>query len=240
MPFVLGSVPPVLFLLYSQWAMYGNPFLPGQFWMPHQNEYVGEGMRGFTAPDPGLFLLNLFAPGYGLFVWGPLLLVALIPSRFYSAESLVLPRRERMFVFVLVLAFLVFCSSNQYSRLQWNTGFRYLLPLVPFLFLALADHLARLSAGVLAFLSALVFLHSWVLTMVRHVSDQGDVIIENWRRFLGGGVQLPWLNVLRSTPSLPYDWLHSPALPYGVLAFGGLVIAGIWLCGRRARREAGA
>ena len=51
LPFVAGTLPPIAFLLYSQWAMYGNPFLPGQAWMPDQNIYVGEGMRGFTLPE---------------------------------------------------------------------------------------------------------------------------------------------------------------------------------------------
>lgn len=239
--FVLGSVPPTLFLLYSQWAMYGNAFLPGQFWMPHQNEFVAEGVRGFTMPDLDLFRLNLVAPGYGLLNWGPLLVLALLPVRFYSARALVLPRRERVFVAVLTLAFLLFCASNQYARLQWNTGFRYLLPLVPFLFLALADHLARMPTIALAILSVAVVLHSWVLTSVRYLSAGDNVIAENWARFLDQGVQLPWLNVVRSTPSLSYEWLHAPWLPGGVLGLSGLVVASIWLVGRgRSRGESGA
>jgi hypothetical protein len=37
---VAGTLPPIAFLLWSQWVMYGNPFTPGQVWMPIQNEYV--------------------------------------------------------------------------------------------------------------------------------------------------------------------------------------------------------
>ena len=68
---VAGMLPPIAFLLYSQWAMYGNAFLPGQYWMPNQNIFVHQGMRGCTLPDPQLMLLSLFDPAYGLFTWAP-------------------------------------------------------------------------------------------------------------------------------------------------------------------------
>ena len=67
---VVGSIPPILFLLYSQWSMYGNAFLPGQYWMPNQNAYVTVGARGFTLPDPDLFWQNLFHPGFGMYLVG--------------------------------------------------------------------------------------------------------------------------------------------------------------------------
>ncbi|MDX1744161.1 MAG: hypothetical protein R3186_11290, partial [Ruegeria sp.] len=35
--FVAGSVPPVVFLCWSQWVTFGNPFLPGQYHMPMVN-----------------------------------------------------------------------------------------------------------------------------------------------------------------------------------------------------------
>ena len=60
------------FLLYSQWAMYGNPFFPGQHWMPDQNIYVHEGMRGFTLPSLDLSA-DLFDPAYGMYTWAPVL-----------------------------------------------------------------------------------------------------------------------------------------------------------------------
>ena len=237
--FTLGAVPPGVFLLYSQWAMYGNPFLPGQFWMPHQNEFVGEGVRGFTGPDAELFWLNLAAPGYGMLWWAPLLVLALLPAWRSAGDRMVLPRRERDLVAVLALLFLLFCCCNQYSRLQWNTGFRYLLPLVPFLFLAAADHLARMPTLLLSALSAVVVLHSWVLTMVRHVGDGDDVLAENWGRFLRDGVQLPWLTVARNTPSLSFEWLGSAWLPSCVLFLAALLIAAIWSVGRgRSRLDA--
>ena len=40
---------------------------------------------------------------------------------------------------------MLFCAMNRYSLMQFNTGFRYLLPIVPFAFLQASDFLARVS-----------------------------------------------------------------------------------------------
>ena len=83
-PFIAATIPPILFLLYSQWSMYGNPFFPGQYWMPDvsvsdvygqfRNPYSTEGFRGFTWPSFSLLMANLFSPSYGMYAYGPLLM----------------------------------------------------------------------------------------------------------------------------------------------------------------------
>ena len=229
--FILGSVPPVLFLLWSQWVCFGNPFLPGQFWMPDQNVYVGAGVRGFTLPDPQIFFENLFDLDWGMYAFGPLLALGLIPGRFARQGPQVLQPPERRAVALLVLVFMLFCASNQYSRLQWNTGFRYLLPLVPFIFLQLSDHLVQMPRRWLAALSVPVLLHSFVLAMVRYTPPQrGDAqaVPESWHRFLTEGVQFPWLKVVTSTPTLDLPWLASPFFPYVVLAVGAGLLFAVW------------
>jgi hypothetical protein len=226
LPIVAGLVPPVAFLLYSQWAMYGNPFWPGQHWMPDQNIYVHEGVRGFTLPDPELFLLNLFDPGYGLFVWGPLLALAFVPVGRDSGGSRVLPRRERLFVMAAFALFMLFNSSNQYSRLQWNSGFRYLIPMVPFLVLALADVWLRLSRPLRLVLTAGAVLHSWVLTVYREFSA-----FDSWKRFAAEGPQLPWLRVLRMTSSPDTWWVNAWWVPVLILALTLGLAAVVWRSG---------
>lgn len=233
-PFVLASVPPVLFLLYSQWAMFGNPLLPGQYWMPDvtetqvfgefRNPYSTEGFRGFTWPAPDLYLLNLFEPSYGMFFYGPLLVVGLIPAVLYRREELILPRAERVFALVLFLALLTFCAANQYSRIQFNSGFRYLVPLVPIMFLAASDHLARMPSRWLWVLAIPVLLNSWVIAMVR------EPVPESWREVLSNGIQFPWFSVLRAT--LPEGHpAGSPLVPIALLAMVGVLVVAIWRVG---------
>jgi hypothetical protein len=222
LPMIAGSLPPIAFLCYSQWAMYGHPFLPGQHWMPDQNVYVHEGMRGFTLPDPELFLQNLFHPGFGLFVWAPILALAFVPTHSYAASSLILPRRERWFVAASVLVFLIFCSMNQYARLQWNSGFRYLVPVVPFLVLALSDHWVRLPRLAQGLLAGGAVLHSWVLTVFREPAHR------SWSLFFEEGPQLPWYRVLGMTAAPGTPYLNTWWVPAAILAATIAVSAGLW------------
>jgi hypothetical protein len=225
LPFVAGSIPPILFLLYSQWAMYGNPFLPGQYWMPEVN-YTERGWRGFAWPSPDLYWLNLFSWSYGMYTFGPLLLLGLLPARRYPETSWILPRPERRFVALAFLATLTFCAANQYSRMQFNSGFRYLVPIVPLVFLAAADHLARMPRRWLAVVSAVAVIHSWVLTVYR------EPVIRSWQLLMEEGPSLPWLRVLRQTMP-PGGVLSSPLVPVGVLGLMLAAVVLIWRLGGR-------
>jgi len=224
---VVGAIPPVCFLLWSQWAMYGNPFYPGQHWMPDQNIYVNLGMRGFTLPAPDLFFKSLFDPSFGMYSWGPLLLLSLVPAWRYAPASLVLPKRERRFVLAAWVIFLVFASANQYSRLQFNSGFRYLIPLVPFLMLAIADHWVRLGWRVKAGLAALAVVHSWILSVYR------EPVAQSWQLFFAEGPQLPWYRVLNMTSNPESFWLGHWWLPTLLLGATLACVVGIWRYGSR-------
>jgi 4-amino-4-deoxy-L-arabinose transferase-like glycosyltransferase len=258
-PSLVAAIPPVLFLLGTQWAMYGDPFTPGQFVMPRQNEFVDIGARGIAFPSPEIFLKNLVSPSWGLVPFAPLLLFALVPPSGAREDERVLPRAERRWTWMLALAFLAFCAMNVYSLLQFNTGFRYLLPLVPFLFLLASDALARLERRWLAALTVAVFAHSAVLSMTREVSDtENDLrkaalqlgvnaceldgywtlmlsqtpVPASYVRLVREGPQLPWLTVLHQTsPGAP--WLGSPWLALALIAATAGSCTLIWRAGRR-------
>ncbi|MCC7011829.1 MAG: phospholipid carrier-dependent glycosyltransferase [Planctomycetes bacterium] len=266
LPCVLAALPPLVFLLGTQWAMYGDAFTPGQFVMPKQNEYVDIGTRGIALPSPEIFLKNLLSPSWGLVPFAPLLVFAFIGAGGTREEQRVLPRRERVWVWLLATSFAAFCAMNVYSLLQFNTGFRYLLPLVPLLFLLAADPLARLERRWLAALSCAVVFHAVVLSMTRHVSDtENDLrkaavqlgveacelegywtlmlsetpVPQSFVRLCNEGPQLPWLTVLRQT-SPHVAWLGNPLLPAGVLFAVGALCVLLWRLGSRAERAGGA
>jgi hypothetical protein len=261
---VLAALPPIVFLLATQWAMYGNAFTPGQFVMPHQNDYVDLGVRGIGFPSLEVFTKNLISPSWGLLPFAPLLAIAFIRLERRRDEQLIFPRRERLWSALLVLAFMLFCAANWYSLLQFNTGFRYLLPVVPFLFLAASDRLAKWPSKRLALVTAVVLVHAVVLCMMREVSDtendlrklavaQGTSSMQvpgywhamlthtavpaSWIRLFEDGPQLPWLTVLRQT-SPKNELLASPLVPLALMLACALAIAAIWKLGARA--EAGA
>ena len=228
---VAGTLPPIAFLLWSQWVMYGNPFTPGQVWMPIQNDYVEVGARGWTLPDPELIYMNLFDPAFGMYTWAPLLLLALVPASRYPAESLVLPKLERRWLVLTSIVFLMFASANQYSRLQFNSGFRYLIPLVPFLMLALADHWKRLPRPWRIGIGAAVLMHSWVITVFR------EPVGKAWQMFLAEGPRLPWYRVLSLTASPDNRWLDTWWVPTVLLAVTAATAAAIWRIGSRLEKK---
>jgi hypothetical protein len=265
-PALLAALPPIVFLFATQWAMYGDPWKPGQFWMPDQNEFVDVGARGMALPSLEVFLKNLLSPSWGLLPYAPLLLFAFLPRLGVRDEQRVLPRRERAWAWLFALAFMTFCAMNVYSLLQFNTGFRYLLPLVPFLFLLAADHLAHMRARWLAALTAAVVLHAVVLSMTRHVSDTENELrraavqlgVHAWEldgywsilcsntnvphsfvRLFTEGPQLPWLTVLRQT-SPGAAWLASPWLATAILALVAAACGLLWRAGARSAARAGA
>ncbi len=240
LPFLLASLPPVLFLLATQEWMYGDPFLPGQYYM-QPNDLTPRGWKGIDLPSFEVFWRNLWDPSWGLYTFGPLLLLGLIPAALYGRpeSAWLLPRKERRFVAGFSLAFMLFCAMNQYSLLQWNTGFRYLLVLVPFIFVQVADLLAPVSRRTLLLVSLPAVAHSWVLSMSRFTQphaqyDGPSVVLECWREILMTGPQLPWLTVLRQVVPDPQHWLHSPLLPSAVLAIALGTCALIWWLGTRA------
>jgi hypothetical protein len=229
-PFASGCVPPVLFLLYSQWAMYGDPFLPGQYWMPAVH-FTERGFRGFSWPSLDLFLKNLLHPDWGLVAFSPVFLLLMLPAAWRrSTQPPALTTGETRFIAGSSLAFLLFCAANQYSRMQWNTGFRYLITIVPLLFLPVAAALARMPTRPLLWIGIPCVLHHWVLCMVRFTpvdwNDSRHAMTESWKRILTEGPQLPALEVAAS--SLPaLSWVGSAWFSSGLLLAGLLVAAWI-------------
>ncbi len=129
---------------------------------------------------------------------------------------------------------MLFCAANQYARLQWNSGFRYLIPLVPFIFLQASDHLARMPRRLLLAISAIAVVHSWVVAAVR------EPVFDSWRILFEEGVQLPWLRVVRLTSPAGATVVSSPLTPVAILGLALLFAWGLWRYGARleAKRAA--
>lgn len=217
-PAVLAALPPIAFLLWSQKIMYGGWFTPGQFVMRPVN-YTEIGMKGITWPSPEVLLKNFFAPGWGLYTFGPLLLIALWPAPRAQESSWILPRRERRWIAALVLAFLLFNAANIYSLMQFNSGFRYLLPIVPFAFLQASDHLARMGRATLSAITAVVLAHGLVLCMAREVNDTEKILRDRAVAENVSETELPgyWRAMLTETPiPMCYRRLFSAARPEDV------------------------
>ncbi|MCC6927922.1 MAG: hypothetical protein IT359_02915 [Gemmatimonadaceae bacterium] len=230
--YTLGALGPILVLWYYQWAAFGNFILPPQNWMAPVT-WIEVGYKGVGGPQPDLLWMLLAEPRYGLFTSAPLLLLALAWPYYHARRATLLPLREALVCLAMSLAFVVFFSAVQYTRLQWVTGIRYLMPVIPFLFLLTADVLRLVPRAVSAVALLAGFAVDWALAMTR--SQAG--VVQAIESVLRDGVSLPVVTTLSkmTTQYLPWGDGRLTATPLFVLA--ALLVAAIWLVPlpRRAR-----
>jgi len=213
---------PILLLLYYQWRAFGSPWYPGQHYMPAV-EWVEIGYRGVGWPEWRLFKMLLFSGQFGLLVACPFLALSVI-GLFTSVRGRTwLPRREAIALAGFAFVFVLFFSAVQYTQLQWVTGVRYIVPVIPALFLLGLVALVRLPPLVRFVVVVLTFAESWSLSMVR-ATDIKDSIA----RTMLGGFQLPWVEVLSKMSPQYLPFLGQQASPLALFALVGALVYGIW------------
>jgi hypothetical protein len=218
--YTAGALPAFALQLGYQWIAFGHPIWPAQRYMP-ATPYSVRGWFGFTLPTPDLLWANLFDVRFGLFVFCPLLLLA-IATPFLRRTSRVTTRQAVAWTWAATIALLVFSSANQFANLQWNTGVRYMVPAAPLLFIAavpVLEAMPRLArwgiVGVTGTISAAVcMMREDVATSLRLLFTQGP--------------DLPVLLVLRKVAS-GYQGVQFPRATIWIIAFGLSVLAfAVW------------
>jgi len=223
--FALGGALGELLLAGYQWSSFGHPLYPAQHYMPAAN-FTNRGYRGFDWPQPDLLLDTAFGARFGLFVSSPLLVLALLPWAWRRPTRL-LERRESWLVFFFFILFWLFCGANQYGRMQFNSGVRYMVPVVPFLFLIVAGVLVRLPRFVATVIGAATAYWSWCLSMYRDVEIGKWGVLNAFLTISREGVRLPWLTTLEQMGSVP-GYVSNDNLALPILLAAGLVIWMIW------------
>ncbi|MCC7162896.1 MAG: hypothetical protein IT331_10420 [Anaerolineae bacterium] len=225
--YILGAVGPIGLLWFYQWASFGNPFLPAQFWMPNV-AYSDMGYRGYALPQ--LDLLRTLAVDYrtGLFTSCPLLLLGLAAPFLDRGPGRVLAKLELGTILGLTLAAWVFFSGNNYTRLEFNTGIRYLTAIIPFFFIPTAVVLMRLPRFAIYFISVFSIVLSWSLAMYRDV-ERGFGLLEPLLHVFTGGLQLPWLTTLSRMGSTYGDYFAAGVSPLPILLLVTALLFGLWV-----------
>jgi mannosyltransferase len=181
-------------LLGYQWACFGNPFLPAQHYMPAAR-FTHMGYAGMDWPHLDLLWATAFDRRFGLFTSAPLLVLALYPPAWLQSHGRLLGSRETRYVAAFCVLFFLFCSANQYGRLQFNCGVRHVVPVAPFLFLLAAGVLLRLPPLLAIGVGIATAYWSWCLAMYRDV-EQGAGVFESLVHVTLEGVRLPWLTTV--------------------------------------------
>lgn len=230
--YVLGAAIPVGLLWLYQWSSFGHPFYPPQHFMPAINRYTGLGYKGIVWSGE-LFWMLLFDSRVGLFIASPILLLSFVSPVLYFRRKSLIPLREIILCLLFFFCFVIFFSCVQYTRLQWITGIRYLIPVVPFLFLLTADVMLQLPRIPAYVLMVIAILQSWCMAMVR--PDEGVSVIESVVSVFQKGPQLPWLDTLSrmSHQYIPYLANGVSSLPF--FLFGALLVFFVWRVGLEER-----
>ena len=218
--FALGVAICGTFLMAYQWSSFGNPFLPAQSYMPPAN-FSDLGYRGFSMPSLDLLFDTAFSLRFGLFTSAPILILAFFVPGWLRRRTGIFERRELIFMVSFVVCFFIFCSANQFGRMQFNTGVRHIVPVVPFVFLLAANVLLLMPSTVASILGTLGTYWMWCLAMYRDV-EQGSGIPDAIRKITFEGFQLPWLSTLERMGYV------QNASPVTMLLLASVIIWLIW------------
>ena len=218
--FAAGVSLSLVVLLAYQWLAFGHPLYPAQSYMPAV-AFTDQGYRGMTWPQADLLWLTAFDIRYGLFTSAPLLLLALWVPLWLRRPTRWLGRRELLLVALMTAGFFLFTAANQYSRLQFNSGVRHVVPVSPFVFLLAANVLVYLPRPWAVIFSLGGAYWSWCLAMYRDV-EQGWGVFESLIHVSLEGPRLPWLTTLERMGYLSGSW------SLFLLLAAAFVIAALW------------
>lgn len=227
--YLYGALVPLILLWLYQWSSFGYPFYPPQYSMPPQI-YSDVGYQGIRWPSAELFWMFLFDYRFGLFVISPILLLAFCSPVLSYLKKNIVPFRETVFILCFFIAFVIFFSFIEYTRLQWVTGIRYIVPVIPFLFLLTAALLARIPRLLAILLGGISILTSWAMSMARRgVGVPEESMLKSIESVMSEGLQLPWLNTI-SKMSVHYmgPLFLNLLTPVTIFILSGLIIFGIW------------
>jgi hypothetical protein len=224
--FVLGSLGPTILLWFYQWRSFGHPLYPAQHWMSPV-QWIEMGYQGYSMPQLDLLIALAFDYRYGLFVVCPILLLGLVFPFFNRGQRRLLPTPELALMLGTFVALCVFFAGVNYTRLQFNTGMRYLAPILPFLFVPTAALLCRMRPWLVYLLAVFSVTLSWPLAMYRDVESGFGILNPLMSTFLGG-FQLPILTTVANLPAQFGRFTLNGVSPLPIFALAAVLIWLIW------------
>jgi hypothetical protein len=233
--YVLGTLAPIGLLWFYQWRAFGHPFYPGQHWMPPV-EWIELGYRGVGGPQPELLFRLAFDFRFGLFLSAPVLALALAAPFVERGVRRTLPVLELAALLGVFIGLWLLFGSVNYTRLQSNTGIRYLSPTFPFLFVLTAIVLMRLPRRLVWFIGVASVAQNWCLAMYRDVERGPFGVFEPMVQVLLGGFRLPALTTLSRLGGGVEAYFPFGPSPLPLFVLVAAVLYGIWMAPRLRTR----
>jgi 4-amino-4-deoxy-L-arabinose transferase-like glycosyltransferase len=158
--YCVGLGIPLIILLYYNYLCSGNPFRFGYFQVAGEEfrQEMAKGIAGVTYPKLGALFGITFSPYRGLFIVNPILLLA-FPGFYYFYKNKTYRSEFWVCLFAVILFFLFNASYYMWWG-GWTIGPRHLIPIIPFLIIAIAfipfkKAIAKYSLYVLTIISIL-------------------------------------------------------------------------------------
>ncbi len=135
--YLLGFVPPLLILALNNWLAFDNPFTTSYRYLAINNRFHTSGLFGLTYPRMESLVGLVVGDKSGLFIFAPLAVIGIL-----GIACQILKRKNEQTVALLcgaiVASYLAFYAS--YSVWDGGSVFgpRFLIPLLPFVFLGVA------------------------------------------------------------------------------------------------------
>lgn len=175
--FVVGGIIPGLFLCGYHYICFGSPFsTPYSFPMSPENpgphvDQMDVGIGGFGLPGINSLWGLSFSPHRGIFIYMPILIIA-VYSLFIQLKDTASPYRLewRIIATGCAMQFLFNASMINFWFAGYVWGPRYLIPLIPFLFLAIGPNVHRIPGWLLGLTGGLSILINW--TGVQYIVPQ--------------------------------------------------------------------
>lgn len=221
--FATGVGTAALLLMAYQWSSFGHPIYPAQTYMP-ATDYSVNGYFGLSLPSLDLLWRTAFGLKFGLFAYAPILLFALYVPGWFGHRMSIIGRRETWFVLLLTAIFFIFSAANQFGYLQFNTGTRHVVPVVPFVFLLAAGVILKIPKKLAFPIGVIATYWSWSQAMYREGAESDLLgVVSTAARVATDGLRLPWLTTLEQLGYVPNGVLAVP-----VLIMVGIAVALIW------------
>jgi hypothetical protein len=142
---IAGGIPPGLILIAYDMAIFNNPLPIGYTFSENYTELHSTGFLSLTLPHLDALLGITFSTYRGLFFVAPVLLLAVIGFWLWGREGKTTRGAWAVCLWATV-AFILFNGSSIMWEGGWSIGPRYLVPMLPFLAVALGAFARRWGA----------------------------------------------------------------------------------------------
>lgn len=191
--FVLGVVPSAVGILIYHWLLFGSPFaVPYQFNIEIESLGLARGFLGFSYPKLETIYNLALSPLKGLFVYSPILILALF-GLFLKIKGR-LASEMRLFL-IIFFATLILNAAMQEEK-QWSGGMglfgpRHLLTVVPFLMIPLVFVFDRIRPWI-------VFIFGFISIFINYLGASFSLLNPIER--------VPLFEKFKENPPLFYFW----------------------------------